>query len=325
MSPRIAYEEHDFGAKALETIRQATAIAASYRRQGYDLTLRQLYYQFVARDLIPNKQTEYKRLGSIIDNARKAGLFDWDYITDRTRNVRGGDGAATDPSQVIDPDAYVMALWEGQTERVEVWVEKDALVGVIARAAGATRVPYFSCRGYTSSSEVWAAAQRIERYLDEDGVDHVTVLHLGDHDPSGIDMTRDITARLELFLGGDGYDLDRLRVKRIALNMDQVEQYSPPPNPAKDTDSRFSGYVDRYGDESWELDALEPSVLNTLIRANVSEHIDAEKWGARRALEAHGEATLQAVRDHYDEVIEFLDDKGFLPEPAVDEDDDGEE
>jgi hypothetical protein len=324
--PKVAYRNINFKPATLAVIRQANEIAAEYGRQGFSLTLRQLYYRFVARDLIPNKQTEYKRLGSIINDARYAGMFDWSLITDRTRNATGGDSGYTPghPEEVINPDVYHVTQWEGQTERVEVWVEKDALIDVLQRAAGGLRATTFSCRGYTSSSEIWGAARRIEGYLDDPEVEHVTILHLGDHDPSGIDMTRDITDRLKEFIGGDGYFKSDVQIKRIALNMDQIEQYDPPPNPAKETDSRFAGYTEVYGEESWELDALEPNVLVALIRGEIQPFIDEEKWQARRLVAAEGVATLQAVRDNYDEIIEWLDERGRLPEPIVEEDEEDE-
>jgi hypothetical protein len=316
--PRIQYIERSFQAKSLDVIEKADALARTYAAQGFTLTLRQLYYQFVARAWIPNRDTEYERLGSILNDARLAGLFDWSYITDRTRNVRGGDGQMTEPESVIEPYYFSVALWEGQPERLEVWVEKDALVDIVGQAAGGLRVPYFSCRGYTSVSELWAASQRLEGYLD-DGAERITILHLGDHDPSGIDMTRDITDRLGIFLDGDGYDRDQVEIHRIALNMPQVEQYNPPPNPAKLSDSRAGQYVRRFGYESWELDALEPSVLRDLIQSNIRSKLDPELWGERRKIEQHGRDTLQAVRDHYDDVIEFLDGNGWLPETAIED------
>jgi len=325
--PRIAYVPKTFSPAHQVIIAHANQIARDYAAEGDSLTLRQLYYRFVAAALIPNKDTEYKRLGSILNDARYAGEFDWNYITDRTRNVRGGDGGDSDPRNVVSDLSFYAALWEGQPERVEVWVEKDALVDVVGRAANPLRTPFFSCRGYTSVSEVWAAARRIERYLREPGVGQITILHLGDHDPSGIDMTRDITDRLHLFLAGDGFNPDDLTIERIALNMDQVEQYDPPPNPAKMTDSRFAGYVDQYGDESWELDALEPRALRTLISDNIRPHVDQGKWQERLAFERDGQATLAAFSEHYDEIQEFLDEHGMLPEPpeAEGDDDEGED
>jgi hypothetical protein len=318
--PRIQYKEIAFKPSSLAVIEHAIQIAAANAAAGYSLTLRQLYYRFVAADLIPNTQQSYSRLGSIINDARYAGLFDWSLIEDRTRNVRGGDGSMTDPAQTINEYVYSTALWKGQSTRVEVWVEKDALVDVVAGAAARSglRTPYFSCRGYTSASELWAAAQRIEGYLDEDGVESVTILHLGDHDPSGIDMTRDITERLTTFLEGDGYaPRSQLEIQRIALNMDQVRAYNPPPNPAKMTDSRYAGYIQRFGMSSWELDALEPRVLDLLIREHIQPHIDSAIWDANLREQGKGRATLKAVRQHYGDIIKFLDGKGWLPEPLI--------
>jgi hypothetical protein len=315
----------NFRPSSLQIIQQANDIAEKNLREGFSLTLRQLYYRFVAAGLIPNKQTEYKRLGSIINDARYAGLFDWSLITDRTRNASGGDYGNTPghPEETIDPRYYSVTQWDGQPNRVEVWVEKDALIDVIQKAASGLRATTFSCRGYTSSSEIWAAAQRLEQHLLTPGIEKVTILHLGDHDPSGIDMTRDITDRVREFVAGDmGFHeaYERLIVKRIALNMDQVQQYDPPPNPAKDTDSRFAGYVDLYGDESWELDALEPRVLVDLIRSEIKPLIDAEKWAERQKITAEGRVTLQAVSDHYEDIIDFLRERGDLPEAEIEDD-----
>ena len=310
--PLIRYREVNFRPAALAVIDQANEIARDYRAGGDSLTLRQLYYRFVAAGLIANKDTEYKRLGSILNDARYAGLFDWGWLTDRTRNLKGGDGADTDPRTVVEDLGFYAAMWEGQPERVEVWVEKDALADVVGRAADPLRTPYFSCRGYTSVSEVWAAARRIEGYLDTDGVEHVTILHLGDHDPSGIDMTRDISDRLWLFLDGDGYDPGALAIDRIALNMDQVQRYNPPPNPAKITDSRATEYIRRHGQSSWELDALEPRVLRELITGHIRPFIDQTKWSERIAFESDGQATLSAFSTHYARIHEFLETEGLL-------------
>lgn len=332
--PRINYVPKDFNPRHTDIIRKVNQIVATYAGQGFSLTLRQVYYQFVSRGWLENTFRNYKNLGNIITDARRAGHIDWNAITDRTRNIQGSYWGFDDPSQIIEPMAFGVAKWEGQTTRLEVWVEKDALIDVIAQGARRHGVPYFSCRGYTSDSEVWAAAQRLEGYLDDTDVERVVILHLGDHDPSGIDMTRDITDRLSLFMSGDGYGYvetldahsdildsgERAMVKRIALNWDQIQQYGPPPNPAKLTDSRSRDYIDRFGDESWELDALEPSVLVELIRSQIETVIDPGPWADRLAEQARGRGTLKAVKDNYDKVIEFLDERGLLPESETDED-----
>ncbi len=285
---REAFKTWNPKAATLEVVAQANAIIADYAAQGFSLTLRQLYYQFVARDLIPNTERSYKRLGGIINDARLAGMIDWDAIEDRTRNLARNAHWDT-PADVIESAryGYRIDMWENQPNRVEVWIEKEALAGVISQVCRDLDVPYFSCRGYVSQSEQWRAGKRHERN-DRSGQDTI-VLHLGDHDPSGIDMTRDNAERLGMF----GYGATH--VERIALNMDQIDQYGPPPNPAKMTDSRFDTYRREYGSESWELDALEPRVITDLIETHVGAYRDEGLWTQKEAKLASDLATLDGI------------------------------
>lgn len=298
--PLITYTPKNFGKGSVEIIDHANTIIASYIAQGYKLTLRQLYYQFVSRDLLANTVQNYKRLGGIISDARLAGLIDWDSIEDRTRELKN-TSYWNSPAAILSACAqqYRADKWADQEYRVELWIEKEALAGVFERIAKELGIPYFCCRGYTSQSEMWEAAQRLRRH-DRNGQKPV-ILHFGDHDPSGIDMTRDIRERLALFR------CDTLELDRLALNMDQVEQYTPPPNPAKETDSRFAAYIERFGSESWELDALEPQVLAELARARVMEIVDKTKWEAAVKKEADELRILGEASDRWDDVTDFLE------------------
>lgn len=275
--PKICYQKIRFKPETLRMIEQANAIIREYQAEGYELTLRQLYYQFVSRDLLPNNLRSYKNLGSAVNDGRMAGLIDWEAIVDRTRELRGRQHWDS-PGQIIKAAAnsYNVDRWAGQAVQPEVWIEKDALLGVFERVCLTLDVPYFSCRGYTSQSEMWEAGQRM-LCRSRDRNQQTVVLHFGDHDPSGIDMSRDIADRLRLFVSEDDEDL--VELKRIALNEDQVEQYDPPPNPAKTTDSRAKVYIERFGGESWELDALDPKVLADLVTRNVRRFInDTKAW-----------------------------------------------
>jgi hypothetical protein len=296
--PTICYTPRKFSAEVLKIIERANAIIGEYQAQGYNLTLRQLYYQFVARDLLPNNVQSYKRLGSIINDGRLAGLIDWNAIEDRTRNLHT---LATwdSPSDIVSACAsqFRTPKWQDQPYYVEVWIEKEALAGVFERVCDELEVPFFACRGYTSQSEMWVAGQRLKR-AEESGKE-VVILHFGDHDPSGVDMTRDITDRLGLFMGGT-------EVKRLALNMDQVEEYEPPPNPAKITDSRAEGYISVYGDESWELDALEPDVLAGLVRDFVESVRDQEAWEEALEQERESRRLLGQVSERWDRITRRL-------------------
>lgn len=296
--PMICYAPREFRGGSLEIIEKANEIIAEYQAEGYELTLRQLYYQFVARDLIPNRQTEYKRLGSIINDARLAELIDWHAIEDRTRNITEWQ-AWEDPAAVVSEGASSFAVdrWENQPYRVEVWVEKEALAGIFHRVCGELGIPYFSCRGYVSQSEMWSAARRLYGYAR--GGQTPIVLHFGDHDPSGIDMTRDIIDRLQMFEAST-------QLERLALNMEQVDAYGPPPNPAKITDSRFQSYMAIFGRESWELDALDPPVLAALVRDYVTEIRDEALWAETMEREQEGRRLLMLASDNWDEVADFV-------------------
>ena len=161
--PKIAYKQINFRDKSLELINKVNEIVGEYDAQNYELTLRQLYYQLVARDIIPHNQR---------------GLIDWYSISDRTRNLR--QRAHWDsPSEIISAAAHQFQIdkWEGQENYVEVWVEKDALVEIVGKAAERWDTPYFSCRGYVSQSEMWAAARRIKRNLEQRGFEKAYIIH----------------------------------------------------------------------------------------------------------------------------------------------------
>lgn len=297
--PKITYLDKNFKQATLDLINQANRIIAEYDEQGFSLTVRQLYYQFVARGLIPNTQNDYRKIAAMVSDGRKAGLIDWSAIEDRTRRLEALSHW-DDPADIVKrcAETFHIDRWLPQQNRIEVWIEKEALVGVIEGVCEELDVPYFACRGYPSDSEVWRAARRFRRY--EAGGQKITIIHLGDHDPSGIDMTRDILDRLTLFQAA-------VEVDRIALTIAQVEEYGPPPNPAKVTDSRFEGYEAKYGTESWELDALEPKVITDLIRTAVVERRDSGKWSSSCSTEEEYRGQLQDVSDRWDDVVEFTD------------------
>lgn len=356
--PEVCYIPKKFTETQSAMIEQAIAICEEY--EGYALTLRQLYYQFVARDAFPlerryykvgdkwepapgdmgatpNAEPNYKWLGALINDARLAGKFDWTYIVDRTRNLERRNTWKSPEELIKDAaEAYLTDTWAPQKRRVEVWIEKDAAIGVVERICNLNNVPYFSCRGYTSQSEMWLAANRIGGYLRNG--EKVVLLHIGDHDPSGLDMTDDIRDRLNRFTHVDWLNefgmgmlgagevtrgvirknmRDHMReqgcsieddelpfeVRRIALTIEQIERYDPPPNPAKKTDSRFRKYQAQTGlDESWELDALEPAVVEQLIQ----DHIDAfrlqEPFDQAELAQENDRSVLKAVHENWETI-----------------------
>lgn len=294
--PRIRYQDFNFRKSSLLIIERANQIINEYLKMGFDLTLRQLYYQFVSRDWLANTQKNYKSLGSIINDARLGGLIDWERIEDRTRSLER-ISTWDNPAELVSicAETFKVDFWESQPYRVEVWIEKDALAGVFERVCQELRIPYLSCRGYTSQSEMWRASRRLNSYRQQGKIP--CIFHFGDHDPSGVDMSRDIQERLEMFTGRS------LKFERLALTIEQVEEYQPPPNPTKATDTRS----DKYGmDECWELDALDPTVLSALVRDNVDKLIDQEKWQESINEEAEHKRLLQVVSDQWEDLTSGL-------------------
>jgi hypothetical protein len=269
----------------LELINQANDILITLKERGYNLTLRQLYYQLVSKDIIPNNMNSYKRLGNLVNDARLAGIIGWDLIEDRTRSLNSIT-SWINPREILmrAVHGYRLDRWLSSDTYMEVWVEKEALIDVVKQACIPYDIPCFACRGYVSQSAMWRAAQRfIDNEDDFRSIEgypqRLILIHLGDHDPSGIDMTRDIKDRFDMF-GAD------VKVERIALNMNQIDQYNPPPNPAKITDSRSNSYIDQFGPSSWELDALDPDVIKGMIQEMIFEYMPMELRESRLSLES---------------------------------------
>jgi hypothetical protein len=319
--PKIAYITKNFRQEARDKISVANEIIAEYDALGMTLTLRQLYYQFVARDIIPNNQREYSKLSALMSDARLAGYTDWHALEDRTRFIRQTNHFKT-PEEIIQAAAnqFRMDKWADQDYHVEVLIEKDALVGVIEPVCRALDVTYASCRGYMSQSMMWESAMRLKQKAIKGK--NLLVIHLGDHDPSGKQMSEDIEARLKLFLEKRAHLLE---VNRIALNYDQIEQYNPPPNPAKLSDPRAAAYIDEFGDESWELDALDPKTIAALIRDAVKAVRDEDAWSQAVTIELGERKKMRAISENYISISEFVEDNNFIDDVADEEIEDEEE
>lgn len=369
------YVPKRFPSAHLEIIEQANEILARRRSEGFaSMTLREVYYQFIARDLFPddrrwtwennkwlrdkdgsnpvstkNAQPNYKWLGTILVDARLAGLIDWDRMADNVRSasIRGG-GWVDVPhyAESIGTD-YVRRTHDSQDVWIEVWVEKDAQVGVVDSIVRQWRISSFACRGNVSSSAIYEAARRLAERIASGK--RVVLFHLGDHDPNGIDMSRDNEDRLTRMIlvnlttdyslpftvddladpefdladawadvyvtflhdqdnDDDLYDEDAFVFRRIGLNMDQIEAFNPPPSPAKITDSRAKGYIERFGEDSWELDALSPAAMREIIETNVAEFFDQAAFDAVVEQERQEREILAEIPRRWDEIEAFLRD-----------------
>lgn len=326
---KVSFRKIRLSPENKQRLQQINDIIVEYQQQGYKLTLRQLYYQLVSRDVIPNRQSEYAKLSKVLVEGRMAGQVDWAAIEDRLR-VAEKPSSWDSPVEIMDTviNQYEKPRMKGQANYLEVWVEKDALSGVLSVITEKYHVPILVNRGYSSVSAIYDSYKRFRVALESG--QSVKIIYLGDYDPSGMDMIRDVTERpLEMLLSKssfindifdkwvdeehdgdqryafgelqdeyehhkDCYETDdegieafdslrafikkRFEVIPVALTRDQITQYKPPPNPAKKTDPRAKKFIKKHGSQSWEVDALRPEVLNTLLEGAIVSMIDVKKY-----------------------------------------------
>jgi DNA topoisomerase VI subunit A len=256
--------------KTLILIEAALEVLSEYN----PMTLRQVYYQLVARHIIDNRRSEYQRLSGALVKARQEGLVPWEWLEDRVRQP-----------QVVSmwrdlPDflktvrhAYRKDIWGRQPQYVEAWLEKDALSGIFAAITQEYGVTLVVGRGYNSWSAYKEAAGRFEEQERP-----VVILYFGDFDPSGEDIVRALRESLNFFGTSP-------RIEKVALTLEDVVDYNLPPDFTKETDSRSKKFVQRYGDLAVELDALPVPVLQEKIRTAIEENLDLSQLDAIREIE----------------------------------------
>lgn len=249
--------------------------------QGSDepMTLRQLYYRFVANDLVENKQSQYQYLSESMKEARIDGRIPWDALEDRTRATDAGDHTYLDPTKRVDrnlewfentAERHYYPRWHGQDVYLEVWVEKEALAGIFGAICEELKVTTYPCRGYSSVTMLKDAAERFRKAV-ESGRDPL-ILYFGDFDPTGQDIERNVRETIR-----DTFDVP-IDVERIALNREQIDAHELPPQPAKSSDARYDTFVEEHGDMAVELDALPPDTLKELVRDAVNERFDRDHF-----------------------------------------------
>lgn len=293
---KIKYRDWNPSTGTQRRVLQLASILAEYPKQR--VTVRQLYYRLVAKALIANNDKEYRKVQSVITDARYAGLIDWDAVEDRNREpMRPREWSSG--RQALDAviSGFRMNRWANQPFYVELWVEKAALAGILEPICNDYHITLMVNRGYSSASAMKESAERI-RAAVRSGVNrpHPIVLYIGDHDPSGLDMPRDIKARLLEFECPDYID-----VRPVALTMAQIEEHNPPPNPVKLKDVRSEAYVSQFGHESWEADALPPPVLDLTVRQTINAYLDKDAMTKAIANEYKVKAKIKAFAASFKE------------------------
>jgi len=248
---------------SLILIEQVQKIISSY---DFALTLRQIYYQLVAKQIIPNEQRYYKKLSRICVMGRNEGILSEEGFADRLREVDKLSSWA-DLNQFMETvkRSYHKDKWQNQDKYIEIWTEKDALRSVLTEITYQYDVSLMVARGQLSRTAIYEAFNRYKIQSDKE----CYLYYCGDFDPSGLSIYESIKERLEKF----GVFI---KYERIALTEEQIKKYQLPSDPAKQSDPNYNKFVSLYGsDMVVELDSLPPDVLRDIIKDCISKNIDA--------------------------------------------------
>lgn len=256
-----------------DILQEILPIIEHYGEMDLNMTLRQLYYQLVTYELINNNMNMYKRIGVLVNDARYSGIIDWEAIEDRGRiSNRHAQWKDIKDLMTSAKRSFRKDRWRGQDCRVELLSEKDAISNILEPIANKYHIYFTANKGYSSSSSLYRLAKRIDVNWDVHRC-KTMILYLGDHDPSGLDMDRDIQERVSEFVN---VGPETCYFKRIAITKDQIEKYNPPPNPAKMTDTRAINYIKEHGRVSWEVDAIKPEIMQEIVENYILECLDKE-------------------------------------------------
>jgi hypothetical protein len=248
--------------QSLELLTQVQEIINSY---DFALTLRQIYYQLVARQIILNEQRYYKKLSRLCVAGRDEGILPEEGFADRLRAVdKLGSWPDLNEFMQTVKRSYRKDKWQNQDNYLEIWTEKDALRSVLTEITYQYDVALMVTRGQLSRTEVYRTAGRYKAQSDK----KCHLYYCGDFDPSGLSIYDSIKKRVMDF----GVFIN---FERIALTQEQIEKYQLPSDPAKQSDPNYNKFVNIYGsDMVVELDSLPPDVLRKIIEDCILQNID---------------------------------------------------
>ena len=253
------------------------------------MTVRQVYYQAVSRGLIDKTEAEYKNVVCrLLGNMRREGQLPYRWIADNTRWMRKPDTYYNLADMLtLTQQTYRRAIWSNQQVRVEVWLEKEALAGVLYNVTAEWDVPLMVTRGYPSMSYIHSAAEVIAEAT------HFThIYYFGDHDPSGVDISRFVEQGIGELLDQWGWDPKGcFSFERVAVTPPQITEYDLPTRPTKKSDSRAKNFRG----ESVEVDAIEPDMLRVLCRNCIERHIDVDALHQLHRVEDAERDTLAGI------------------------------
>lgn len=254
-------------------------------------TVRQVYYQLVGRGVIAKTEAEYKStVVRLLTVMRREQEIPFGWIADNTRWMRKPPSFSSLGDMLVESQRlYRRALWDNQDAYVEIWLEKDALSGVLYEETAQFDVPLMVTRGYPSISYLYEAAEAVSECGKP-----AFLYYFGDYDPSGCDITRAVEAGIREFAPSA-----ELHFQRVAVTREQIDEWKLPTRPTKTSDSRSR----QFDGESVEVDAVPPATLRALVRGCIERHIDRWRLMQMRRVEAQERETLKRIAGAMEAVV----------------------
>jgi hypothetical protein len=263
--------------------------------EEYPITIRHLFYRLASVQVIPKTQRAYKNLCGHLSHWRRDGQIPWDEFSDSTRwHITQPAFDSIEDALRRTRENYRRDLWATQPYYCEVWIEKDAIAGILADLTRTFGVPLFVCRGFASLSSMYSASLTFKEAQERGKA--VYIFHLGDYDPSGHAAADAIENTFE-----DDFEVG-INFERIAILPEHIEEFDLPTRPTKESDSRARSWS---GSECVELDAMRPADLRALVKDAITSRIDAHEWEAIKKVEAEELRT-------FDETLAKLSGDGGL-------------
>ena len=247
-----------------ETTKRRKELIFDWAEQHHPVTVRQIFYRLSTLDVVPKSEQGYQAVSRLCTLMRRNGEIPYSYFSDHTRWVRRPTTHNTIQDALQETaHIYRKALWQDQAVVCEIWIEKEALTGVVYEVTSEFDVPLVPVRGYPSVTLLQAAAEQINTASRFGKKYHI--FYFGDYDPSGVDIFRNISERLHEF----SPQAD-LFISRPAVTEKQIREMQLPSRPTKKSDTRSKGF----GDESVELDAINPDKLREIVRDCIFSVLD---------------------------------------------------
>ena len=251
------------------------------------VSVRQIFYNLTTQNIVDKTKNGYEQVVSISGKMREDGELPFSWVADATRWMRKPDTHDTLMDALeITKETYRKNLWANQSVNVEIWIEKEALSGVVYPITARWDVPLMPTKGYPSKTFLYTSAEDLR--MDKTNY----IYMLSDYDPSGVDLSRNTEATLRRYADDDC----DITFERIAVTESQINEWELPSRPTKKSDARAKSFTG----ESVDLDAIPPDELRNLVSDSITQHIDDDNYQQLCEIESAERESLEVFMDSYE-------------------------